>query len=650
MKEFIRKFPLSNKYEYYLLSIIILVGGFIRFWNYGDMPFMHDELSALSRLQFDNIFDVIKYGVMLGDTHPAGVQIFLYYWIKLGGTSEIWVKLPFILSGILSIWLVYKIGKLWFSSAVGLFASAMISTTQFFVMYSQIARPYSSGLLITLIMVLFWSLYFFEKRSYRYLIPYVLFSALAAYNHHFSLLFAAIVGFSGVIFIKSKKDLLQYGLAGVIIFILYLPHLKIFLHQLSEGGIGGWLSKPEWSFVFDYFNYMVHFSILNWIVLIIIIIVVVSMRGNSFLIKDSILKRALLIIWFILPVTIGYLYSVLRNPIIQYSMLIFSTPYIYIYIFSFQKRIKPIIISILIIVLMSVNIYVLVNERKHYMVFYKQPYQELFNTSIVTNSDKDVHIIDDCIPYFHDYYFDKYNGTVDYFTKRNNNISLLEFSSYVDSIKNDVVITHALTGSELQIVQNKFPYHLGVQNGFTYDINIFSRKMPMDSNVIVKDTIASTNFENNYGNWQYKSSVVKHDTVYGYYVELDSTTVWGPSITFDLEEILRNKYDVLDIAAEFRVPEFDSKTLLVGSVYRDNKAMFWNASNSAEFNLKNDSVKNVFLTIDMRLALKNIKSLEGIKLKIFVWNKSKSLVDINNITITSRPGNMFKYGLYNRLQ
>ena len=438
MKEFIRKFPLSNKYEYYLLSIIILVGGFIRFWNYGDMPFMHDELSALSRLQFDNIFDVIKYGVMLGDTHPAGVQIFLYYWIKLGGTSEIWVKLPFILSGILSIWLVYKIGKLWFSSAVGLFASAMISTTQFFVMYSQIARPYSSGLLITLIMVLFWSLYFFEKRSYRYLIPYVLFSALAAYNHHFSLLFAAIVGFSGVIFIKSKKDLLQYGLAGVIIFILYLPHLKIFLHQLSEGGIGGWLSKPEWSFVFDYFNYMVHFSILNWIVLIIIIIVVVSMRGNSFLIKDSILKRALLIIWFILPVTIGYLYSVLRNPIIQYSMLIFSTPYIYIYIFSFQKRIKPIIISILIIVLMSVNIYVLVNERKHYMVFYKQPYQELFNTSIVTNSDKDVHIIDDCIPYFHDYYFDKYNGTVDYFTKRNNNISLLEFSSYVDSIKNDV--------------------------------------------------------------------------------------------------------------------------------------------------------------------------------------------------------------------
>ena len=61
---------------------------------------MHDELSALSRLQYDNIYDVVKYGVMLGDTHPAGVQVFLYYWIKFGGTSEVWVKLPFILSGI----------------------------------------------------------------------------------------------------------------------------------------------------------------------------------------------------------------------------------------------------------------------------------------------------------------------------------------------------------------------------------------------------------------------------------------------------------------------------------------------------------------------------------------------------------------------
>ena len=650
MKEIIRKFGFSDKYEHYLLLIIILAGALIRFWNYGDMPFMHDELSALSRLQYDNIYDVVKYGVMLGDTHPAGVQVFLYYWIKFGGTSEVWVKLPFILSGIFSIWLVYKIGKLWFSSAVGLFASAMISTTQFFVMYSQIARPYSSGLLITLIMVLFWSLYFFEKRSYRYLIPYVLFSVLAAYNHHFSLLFAAIVGFSGVIFVRSRKDLLQYGLAGFVIFILYLPHLKIFFHQLSEGGVGGWLSKPEWTFVFDYLNYMVHFSMLNWITVIAVITVVLFSKGTPMRFSNLLVKRTLLIAWFILPLLIGYFYSVLRNPIIQYSLLIFSTPYIYVCIFSFQKIIKPNTLLILIIVLMGVNIFVLINERKHFEVFYKQPYQELFNTSLVTNSDKDVFIIDDCIPYFHDYYFDKYNGSVDYFTKRNNNLNLTEFSRNVDNITNDFVVTHALSGSELQIVQNKFPYHIDAQNGFTYEINIFSSIMPLNGNVIVKDTIASTDFETNNGNWHYNSSSLKYDTLYGYYIELDSTIFWGPSITFDLEEILSHEYDVIDVAAELFAPELESSTLLVGSVYGDSSTISWNGSNYKDFNLTSDSVKNVFLTIDMRSALKNIKSVKDIKLKIFVWNKSKSLVNINNITITSRPGNMLKYGLYNRLQ
>ena len=84
-------------YEYLLLLFIVLVGSILRFWDYGNIPFMHDELSALSRLQFNNFNDLIREGVMLGDTHPAGVQVFLYYWTALVGTSEIMVKLPLLI-------------------------------------------------------------------------------------------------------------------------------------------------------------------------------------------------------------------------------------------------------------------------------------------------------------------------------------------------------------------------------------------------------------------------------------------------------------------------------------------------------------------------------------------------------------------------
>jgi len=214
---------------------------------------MHDELSALSRLQFDNFTDLIREGVMLGDTHPAGVQVFLYYWTAFVGTSEILVKLPFIISGI-SIWISYLIGKLWFDGTTGLLTAVYISSLQFFVMYSQIARPYVSGLLITLLMVYLWSLYFFKKRKSIYLILYVLFGAMAAYNHHFSLLFAAIVGVSGLFLVK-KKDLIPYTISGFAIFVLYIPHLHIFFSQLGQegiGGAGGWLAKPEPIFFFNF--------------------------------------------------------------------------------------------------------------------------------------------------------------------------------------------------------------------------------------------------------------------------------------------------------------------------------------------------------------------------------------------------------------
>jgi len=255
----INKTPL---YEYILLAIIIVVGIVLRLWDYQNISFMHDELSALGRLRFDNFSDLINKGV-LPDGHPAGVQVFLYYWTALVGTTELLVKLPFILSGIFSIWLSYLIGKLWFDGTTGLLTAVYISSLQFFVMYSQIARPYVSGMFITLLMVYVWSLYFFKNRKPLYLILYALFGAMAAYNHHFSLLFTFIVGVSGLFLVK-KKDILLYSLSGIAIFILYIPHLSIFFTQLGYGGIGGWLSKPTPLFFYNFLNWIFHFSTLVW--------------------------------------------------------------------------------------------------------------------------------------------------------------------------------------------------------------------------------------------------------------------------------------------------------------------------------------------------------------------------------------------------
>ena len=195
MNKILNKEPIS-RFEYILLTIILGVGVFLRLFNFSRLPFLNDELSALSRTNYDTFGDIIKFGVM-PDGHPAGVQIFLYYWTKLFGNSEIIVKLPFLLCGIGSLILIYLIARLWFNKNTALFSLSLISVMQYHITFSLIARPYISGLFFSLLMVWFWTKFIFtQKKPYLYISGFVISGALCAYNHYFSLLFLIIVGFS----------------------------------------------------------------------------------------------------------------------------------------------------------------------------------------------------------------------------------------------------------------------------------------------------------------------------------------------------------------------------------------------------------------------------------------------------------------------
>ncbi len=214
-----------------ILFFILLVAAILRFYDYFSIPFTHDDFSALFRLNYDTFRELIEKGVK-PDGHPAGVQIFLYYWTRLFGIKEWIVKLPFTIFGLLAVVLIFRIGKIWYNETIGLITAAYLASIQYTVMYSQIARPYISGLFLSLAMFYFWSLLIknTDNKFNKNLLLFVVFATLCAYNHYFSLLFATIVGFSGLFFI-NKKYLPKYIAAGVAIALLFSPHLNISLAQ-----------------------------------------------------------------------------------------------------------------------------------------------------------------------------------------------------------------------------------------------------------------------------------------------------------------------------------------------------------------------------------------------------------------------------------
>ena len=468
----------SNNHVGLLLVLIMMSGLALRCWNALEIPFTFDELSAMSRTQFNSFRNLIRVGVVEKDSHPAGIQVFLYYWVMLFGEREFVVKLPFILSGFASIYLVYRIGDVWFGKTAGILTAAYVSSLQLFVMYSQIARPYISGLFFTLFAVLFWSKYFFKSPKIKYLIGFIVFSALAAYNHYFSLLFVAVLGISGLFLVK-RKNLMAYTLSGVAILLLYIPHLSIIFAQAQKGTIGGWLGTPGPYFILDFLYWLFHHSVAAIFVFLFVLLAGFVLKIPSGKANIRCHKRWLLLLWLLPAPIFGYIYSYISEPILQNSLLIFSTPYLFLLLLSFTGEWKIRTLSIAVILILLVNTLTLIFTQDYYRNFYRQPFNQMVKNAVAIEADNEgeVFIINDYIPYYTEYHLRKYDQELPFYTTRNKEVRIADFKKMLSRIDQDIVITSGLDDIYFQVILEQFPYWEGFETGFIYDNMSFQEKI-----------------------------------------------------------------------------------------------------------------------------------------------------------------------------
>jgi hypothetical protein len=540
---------------------------------------------------------------------------------------------------------------LWFDEITGLLTASYVATLQFFIMYSQIARPYSSGLFLTLLMVYFWSKYFFGQPKIRYLLLYVLFSAMSAYNHHFSLLFAGLVGISGLLFVK-KNQLLKYFLAGLGIFILYIPHLSVFFSQLEQGGIGGvggWLAAPTPEFIPRFFSWVMHFSWITAGLLLAVVFFILLKAGKLNQISLPWRKRALLILWFVVPFATGYFYSTLVNPILQFSLLIFTTPYLIMFVFSWHKTLKTKQLAIILLLIISVNSLTLILGRHYYKDFYAQPYENLFTTALIDQGNREVFVIDDCIPYIHGYYFRKFGKELPYYTKRNREFYWADFNKMISRIKQPVVVVEALSGEELQLVRTFFPYELDYLHGFTHEIYVLS-KDPADRDFANSEPLVLFNQDTLIGTLQIKPELVVFDSVLQR-KQLIMTTdqEWGFSTSLDLDSISGSGNVILE--ASLGIIPLDSlgSAMLTGYVTQGEKVIYWTASPFRRFEFDKHQPTTVFLTIDVQSVLHNHLNPDDVKIHFKIWNnKKQGSYIIDWMKVNLHESNPKRYSLFYR--
>ena len=629
----------------FIFAVVLIIGIILRFYNYSNLPYSFDEFSALFRTYFTNFNDLIHFGVVTSDTHPAGIQVFMHYWVHVFGRSEMVVKFPFMIFGIAAIWLTYKIGKNWFNPTVGLIGAMYLAFLQYPITYSQYARPYASGLFFSLLMVFFWSASFFENAKPKkwHIAGYVFAGALCSYNHHFSLFLVALVWLSGVFFI-SKKQFKIYFLAGLAIFILYIPHLQIFFIQLKKGGVESWLHKPDPTFFMEYIKYILHYDWYFYVLtgLLLILGLLFGHNGRSGAGK----YRVMMLIWLLVTYLSGYFYSVYVSALLQYSVILFVFPFLILLVFSFIKDINPGWKYSMLIVIGFVSIYSLIYVRKHYEIQYQSGYKEsLVEAQKMTNelTSDNVTTVTYLPGHIEKYYTDKLHIHLNKLVILDSLSELSGFESYVKSRTTDYFILTFAGLHNLEfypIVKSAYPFMKYKKTWYLADFYVFSKyekpdlKVHKDELVFAWDTIFYS------GTNRLEPDTVFHNSS-GLLINQNVEYVHLFSREMALLTDHPNNYIFLKLKVARRYDK-PLSALLVTEIKQNDICLDWRAANFDDFGKEGQEIFTIYKAIklpDLGFDLKPTK------LNVYVWNKQADDFYIEEFNIETVKGNPVVYGL-----
>lgn len=352
---------MKKKIKISLIWIILIIATLLRLINLGAESIWIDEATSLYHAQ-ESFMGNIKW--VASDTNLPLYNIFLWQWIRLFGISEIAIRSLSVIFGIMSVFMIYLLGKRLFSKKIGILSAIFLSISSAHLYYSQEARSYSLFIFLSLLSTYFFYNYLTEKKGRLF---YVITTILMIYTHIFSV-FVILIQNLFLIYKQRKrlKQLIEWFILQLIIILSFLPWLPILLFQVSGIQDNFWITKPDIIFVFKTF---LEFSgnIISLIISIVLIyFLVIRLTQLDIREKENLVFLLLLIF---LPISLIYIYSRIFTPMYVNRYFLFALPAFFILI-SFMsslvkhKKLAKFIVIILIISMLFSSVYVLFIKSK----------------------------------------------------------------------------------------------------------------------------------------------------------------------------------------------------------------------------------------------------------------------------------------------
>jgi uncharacterized membrane protein len=198
----IRPPPGPRRTAWNLAGIVVVAAG-LRGYQLGRLSFWYDEVVTMRLARAGSPAALIDRLSRIDATRAPLHPLLLEGWIGILGTSEAAARASSVLCGVLTVVLVFDIGRVAFDARTGLWAALLTALSPALIVYSREARMYAWLVLVT---CLCWRLLLALRRSFTTgkAMAYVLGLTALAYSHPLGLPMLATLALAGLIGIRTS--------------------------------------------------------------------------------------------------------------------------------------------------------------------------------------------------------------------------------------------------------------------------------------------------------------------------------------------------------------------------------------------------------------------------------------------------------------
>ena len=339
-----------------MIYLVLVLAFFLRLINLNQSLWLDEAIQAWAASSF-NLNNLLTQFTPT-DVHPPLSYLISFFTGKLIGFSEFSLRLPSVLFGIITVFMIFKLAKL-LKLKNPVLPAVLLATSGLHLYYSQEGRMYS---LATFLVVL--SVYYLVKglTKPKNLILFSLITLLSFYTHYYT--FFMIPVYLLINFISKTKHKLKPTLALVVSLLSFMPWLPTLIQQL-KGGLTASLSNSTWASTVGGLNLKALGLIpIKFLIgrisfennLVYASIVIPPLLLSAYLLFILLKKRSpqanTLLSWLFVPILIAILISI-KIPVLGFHRFLFILPAFYLLlslgINQLKKPVEKIVITFFIL-------------------------------------------------------------------------------------------------------------------------------------------------------------------------------------------------------------------------------------------------------------------------------------------------------------